>query len=390
MTTLSARLRDTRGLTLIELLVASVIVGVILTVALAFFNSQAQSLKAGTGQFALTQNYRMALGTLASQLRAAGTNTSAGQPVLVYAGPDAVAFNADLVSRDANELFAVSVDTAAPVAEVQGLRKTDKFTLPSTTFSYPDTSYGGATNSGAETTIFYFTADTTTTRSDDFVLMRQVNRGTPAVVARNLLRTTGLPFLEYLYPKDVANGNPTVERYTNIILTHTAPVHGKRDGAKADTGQAARIDQIRGVRVNVTATDGETGTKERRRSVTRTIVLSNAGVAALESCGDPPQLGVALSSTASTAGNPPNVRLRWTAATDERGGEQDVLRYVIWKRVQGAPDWGPPYVSVPSGLSTYQYDDSQVASGVRYEYTIAAQDCTPSMSEQSSTLAILP
>lgn len=307
----------------------------------------------------------------------------------MYAGPDAVAFNADFVSADPNELFSVSVDTAAAATEVEALRKSDRFTLPATTFAYPDTSYG-AINSGAETLIFYFTPDTSTTRSDDFVLMRQVNRGTPSVVARNLLRTSGVPFLEYLYPKDNAAGTQTVALYSGIELTHSAPVHGKRDGARPDTGQAARIDQIRGVRVNVTATDGVVGARERKRSVSRTIVLANAGVAALESCGDAPQLGVALRATPSAPFFPPLVTLTWQPATDETGGEQDVLRYVIWKRALGSADWGPPFVSVPSGLGTYIYEDAEVAPASSYEYAIAAQDCTPSLSSRTSTSVTLP
>lgn len=384
------RLRDQRGMTLIELLVATVLSLVVLTVSLGFFSSQAKSMNAGTGQFALTQNYRLALGTLASQARAAGTNTAAGQPFLVYAGPDAVAFNADFVSRDPNDLFSVSLDTAAAATEVEALRKGDRFTLPGTSFAYPDTSYGGAVNSGAETLIFYFTPDTTTTRTDDFVLMRQVNRGTPSVVARNLLRTTGVPFLEYLYPRDNAGSTQTIDRFSGIELAHTAPIHGKRDGARPDTGQAARIDLIRGVRVNVTATDGVVGARERKRSVSRTILLTNAGVAALESCGDAPQMGGLLLATPSAPGLPPTVTLRWPAAVDETGGEQDVLRYVIWKRAAGSTDWGPPFVSVPSGLANYVYDDAQVQPGGSYEYAIAAQDCTPSLSPQSTTSVTLP
>ncbi|HEU4562060.1 MAG TPA: prepilin-type N-terminal cleavage/methylation domain-containing protein [Longimicrobium sp.] len=387
----AARLRDTRGMTLIELLVATVIVLVVLGVALGFFNTQGRMLRAGTGQFALTQNYRLALGTLASQVRAAGSNTAPGQPFLVYAGPDAVALNADFVSRDPNEPFAVSVDTAAPPGEVEALRRGDRFTLPGTSFAYPDTSYRmGAVNSGAETLIFFFTPDTTTVRADDFVLMRQVNAGQPAVVARNLLRTPGLPFLEYLYPRDSVGATQTIARFSGIVLTHAAPVHGRRDGVAPDTGAAARIDLVRGVRVNLTATDGTVDARERRRSVSRTILLPNAGVAALESCGEPPQMGSALTATPSAPGFPPQVTLAWNAATDERAGEQDVLRYVIWKRERGAADWGPPYVSVPSGNANYVYMDTQVQPARIYDYAIVAQDCTPSISPQTFASATLP
>jgi prepilin-type N-terminal cleavage/methylation domain-containing protein len=381
------RLRDTRGMTLIELLVATLIVLVVLTISLGFFSSQAQSLKAGTGQFALTQNYRLALGTLASQVRAAGTDISSGQPFLVYAGPDVVAFNADFVSDDPNNPFAMSVDTAAPLAEIEAMRVGDAITLPGTTFTYPLASYQtGPANSGAETMIFFFTPDTTTPRADDFALFRQVNRGTPSVIARNLLRTPGAPFFEYLYPQEHPTTSTTIESWSNVVLTHGIPMHG----AATDTGAAARIDRVRAVRVNLTATDGTTGARERRRAVNRTILLPNAGVAMLESCGETPQLGSGLLATPSPAGQPPQVTLGWTAAVDERAGEQDVLRYVIWKRPRLAPTWGPPYVSIPAGLANYTYVDTQVQAGQAYDYALAAQDCTPSVSTQSTTSAILP
>ena len=152
----------------------------------------------------------------------------------------------------------------------------------------------------------------------------------------------------------------------------------------------AEIDRIRGVRVNLTATDGTTGATERRRSVSRVILLPNAGVTRLESCGEVPQLGVAFTATPSAFGVPPTITLRWGAATDETAGEKDVMRYIVWKRVAGAAEWGPPFVSISSGLPDYVYLDDQVVSGTTYQYAIAAQDCTPSQSPQTLASATLP
>jgi prepilin-type N-terminal cleavage/methylation domain-containing protein len=384
MTTRIALPRDRRGMTLVELMAAVLIAGIVLSLGLAFFNTQARALRAGTGQFVLTQNYRMALSTLAREVRTAGTHTVAGQPFLVYAGPDAVAFNADYVSRDRNELFSASVDTAAPPGETEALTKPGRIAIPTSAFSYPDTSYlQGGINSGAETMVFYFALDTTTTRTDDYALFRKVNGGAPAVVARNLLRTPGRPFFEYLYLMDHDSTAATVELWSNVVLTHSAPVHGRPDGARPDTGAAALIDRIRGVRVNVTATDGTTGAAERRRSVTRTVLLANAGVTRLESCGEVPTFGGGFGTAPSPAGAAtPTVTLSWGPAVDESAGEKDVLRYIVWKRVTGSGDWGPPFMSIPAGLAAYSYVDDQVQHGQTYDYAIAAQDCTPSQSPQ--------
>lgn len=367
-------------MTLIELVVATLVSLIVLTVALGFFNTEARTLRAGTGQFALTQNYRMALSTLSNQLSAAGANVAGGQPTLVYAGPNAVAINADFTSQAANDIFAVTIDTAAPPAETEALQKGDGLLIPGSSFTYPDTSYRVASlNSSAETMLFYFAPDSGTTRTDDYVLYRQVNKGPRAVIARNILRTGSLPFFQYLYPQEHDDEPTSIELFSGVELKHSAPVHGRGDGPRPDTGAVSRIDDIRGVRVNLTTTDGTTGATERTRAVSRVVLLANAGLTKLESCGTEPTLGVTMSATVAAG---PKVTLKWNAAVDEAAGEKDVMRYVIWKRLRPATVWGPPYVSISAGLASYQYADTEVVSGSAYDYMIAAQDCTPSASAQ--------
>ena len=70
----------------------------------------------------------------------------------------------------------------------------------------------------------------------------------------------------------------------------------------------------------------------------------------------------------------------WSAAFDETSGEEDVVRYAIFRRELPAVEWGEPYFSIPAGQPSYIYTDSDVAVGSTYEYAIAAQDCTPAMS----------
>jgi hypothetical protein len=72
------------------------------------------------------------------------------------------------------------------------------------------------------------------------------------------------------------------------------------------------------------------------------------------------------------------VDLAWNAATDETGGEKDVQRYVIWRRLNTELAFGDPYLSIPpAGLATYGHTDRDVVSGSTYIYGLAAQDCTP-------------
>ena len=75
--------------------------------------------------------------------------------------------------------------------------------------------------------------------------------------------------------------------------------------------------------------------------------------------------------------------LAWDASTDEGGGEDDIVRYVLFRRETSETTWDEPYLSIPAGESTYTYQDADVEPGTSYRYAIAAQDCTPTLSSMS-------
>jgi type II secretory pathway pseudopilin PulG len=385
-------LRSRGGVTLVELLISLLVAGLVLSAALTFFRQQGDALTRGTEGVTVLQNYRYAVATLRRDLRTVGTWVPDQQPFLVYAGADVVAFNADYASRDPNDYYTVYVDTAAPAAAVEALTRNTAITIPGTSVSYPDTNYtarGNSGNSPAETIIFFFAPDTTTTRSDDYVLYRQVNGTAPGVVARNLLRTPGKPFFEYyrVVESDTSAARVELVPTGSLPFRHTAKLHG----APNDTGPAARIDALRAVRVNLTATSGRPSTRgEQTRTTSRLIRLPNAGLATLRTCGEAPQLGVGLSAVAATSGGASVVNLTWSRAIDEYAGEKDVLRYVIWRKSDVTEPWGNPLLSIPSGQTNYTYTDASVVPGTTYYYALAAQDCTPSLSTMTSTGAVTP
>lgn len=381
--------RDARGFTLVELLVATLLSLVVLSAALAFFSQQGQALRLGTDRATVLQNQRFATAALRRELRATGSGVPAQQPFLVYAGMDVVAFNANYVTPDASDPFAVYVDPDAEPDETGALGKSGRITIPNSSFQYPDTTYReSGMNSPAETIIFYFTPDATTSRTDDYVLMRQVNGTAARVVARNLLQTPGKRFFEYfeVVQSDTSAAQVAAIPEGALPLRHSRPVHG----SPADTGSFARIDRLRGVRVNLTVTNGKTGTKEVRRTTTSLFRLPNAGQAVLQTCGEPPQFGSGLVATAGVVSGAPQVTLAWNRATDESSGEKDAVRYVIWRRMSLAEEWGDPYVSIPSGQSSYTYVDEEVTPGATHYYAIAVQDCTPSLSGISMASVYVP
>jgi prepilin-type N-terminal cleavage/methylation domain-containing protein len=367
-----------RGLTLIEMLIALTVFSVVLAGALAFLRAQGRSFTLGSQRSAMLQNSRFAFDELEKDLRTAGAGTLDIQPAMIYAGASVVAFNANYATRTPGDVFAVYYDPDVPIGAADAARTTDRFTIPTTSVAYPDSNYlqGGLINSPAETITFFFAPDSTTSRTDDYVLFRQVNNLAPEVVSRNILQTGAVPFFQYYWQVIVA-GSPAIQQIPNDSLPfwHNVPLHL----SLADVGPAARIDNVRAVLVSFSVTNGLSGSSERRRPLSRYIRLPNVGLSTTHTCGDPPILGTGISAVWNPATS--GVDLTWNAAVDELSGERDVVRYVIWRRAISDSAWGDPFLSFPpTGLPSYLYTDRDVTSGSKYLYGLAAQDCTPANS----------
>jgi prepilin-type N-terminal cleavage/methylation domain-containing protein len=367
-------------MTLIEMLIAIAVFGLVAAGALTFFTSQGRAFRRGTDRLDVVQNLRFAAGALEKELRTMGANVPDNQPFLVYAGQNAVAFSADYATNQPGDPYAVYYDPDLPTGAVTTILPAQAITIPTGAFNYPAVTYTRAgTNSPAELIIFYFTADANTARGDDYVLMRQVNNRPPELVARNLLQTPGEPFFRY-YEIVRQLGQPDqIQEVPQGVLprAHTISFHR----SPADVAPANAIDDVRGVRVSFTSTNGFTGARERQRAISRLVRMPNAGFTIRQTCGDDPLNGTGLVAVLGvSATGDPLVRLNWNRSTDEGGGESDVEGYTIWKRIAANPDWGDPYLNLPAGFPNYTYDDEVVASGDIYYYAIAAQDCTPSLS----------
>ena len=377
------------GLTLVEMLVVLVIFSIVMGGALRLVVAESRGYRTGSEEMAIAQNLRFGVDQVGQQLRVAGGNLAVEQPEVVYAGPTAFAFNADYASNVANDLSAAYIDPDALDEEVVSLPAARAIAIPgsSPVFNYPAADYSAAgIPSAAETITFYFGADTSTPRTDDFALWRQVNDRSAEVVIRDVLPTPGQPFFSYLRMTRPPGGPTGLDSVPTawLPLRHAAALHG----SAADTGVFRRVDSLRAVRVSYTVTNGLTGAQERRRPTSVLVPLPNMGLAKLKSCGDAPIHGQHLLAAADIASGVPHVELSWTAAVDETSGERDVMRYVLWRRLAAEPDWGAPYVSIPSGNATYVYTDAAVTSGEAYLYAVAAQDCSPSLSARSNPAAV--
>ena len=99
--------------------------------------------------------------------------------------------------------------------------------------------------------------------------------------------------------------------------------------------------------------------------------------------------GVANELYEMACATPKVVAITWGASSDEAGGERDIERYAVFRRVSSETTFGDPISSIPSALSgTYSFNDFGVIAGQTYVYGIAAQDCTPLLSSVSSSLAV--
>jgi prepilin-type N-terminal cleavage/methylation domain-containing protein len=385
MTTMPGR--NDRGMTLPEILIALLVFSAIMAGVLGVLQRENKLMWRASERMNALQNVRYASDELEQELRTAGAVTYPNQPFVVYADTHVFAFNANYVTNTSGDFTAVYYDPDAPDLIAKSMLQSQRYTLPLTSFAYPDTTYkdAGGIVSAAETIIFYFTLDTTTTRADDYVLYRKVNNQPPEVVSRNLLPTAGSTWFQYTSLVSPPSATAYVANVpaANLPLKHSQKLHM----SPADTGVAARVDSLRGVRITLTATNGLTGAEERKRTITRMIRLPNAGLVNRANCGDEPFSGITLNATSVilTTGEPA-VRLTWNAATDENSGEKDVVRYVIWRRRITDPAFTDmdPYISIPAGLPNYVYDDTDVASLDIFFYAVAAQDCTPSLSPLST------
>ncbi len=375
------RFRARRGMTLIEMMVSLVIFSFVTAGALLLLRSESRSFNFGAERVAMYQNGRFAINEMEKDLRTSGAGAPDIQPQLIYIADSVIAFNANYWTNTAGDVEAVYYNPDAPDSAVMALRKAGQVTIPYTVIAYPDTNYNvGASNSASETIIFWFARDTSTARTDDFVIYRKVNRLAAEIVASNILRTSGVPFFEYFRVRSTAAGIQTMSQVPvgELPMRHSRPIHL----AINDTGALARIDSIRAVRVNFTVSNGLSGDAERVRSLSRLIRLPNMGLVNTKSCGDQPIFTSAVTADTTFASDSVTriVRLTFVRSIDELSGERDVERYVIYRRRTSDTDWGSAYATIPGGDSLYVYNDAGIVSGDTLVYGVSAQDCTPSLS----------
>jgi prepilin-type N-terminal cleavage/methylation domain-containing protein len=373
------RLQSRKGFSLVELMIAMIVMAVVLAGTMNFFLGQSRTFRKATTDMVLLQNARFATDLLSQHFRSVGSNLTVGQPAVIYVDQNTFAFNADYTSKVEGDINSTYIEPNAPLEETRTLLQTAHVQLLNTALDYPEGDYldpSGAP-SPAETITFSFAPDTETARSDDYVLLRQVNAAAPEVVVRNVLPDSTFPFFRYMYLKTDPAGNQSIDTLATALL----PLTYKVAGPVAD-------DKLRGVIVSFNVTNGLSDTAQRTRPVSVIASLPNVGMRELQTCGGKP-LPVP-SSIAVQGVTPGTVSITWSPSPDESGGERDVMRYQVMRRSSYDPVW-QTIASVPAGgAPPYTYVDGGLNAALTYWYSISAQDCTPASSSAISTGGVTP
>jgi prepilin-type N-terminal cleavage/methylation domain-containing protein len=328
----------TRGLTLTEVIVSILVFGVVVTGALGFVQVQSRGFGQSLDQMSVAQTLRIAMRSLEDGILTAGTDLEPGHPGVVLAGEEIFAFK----TRHAPSLIADPGDSEDSGLLGHPLKVT-----------------------------FFFSPDPETPRKDDFALFRQLDAEEPVVLAKNLLRLPGRPFFRFLTVTDL---NIDSIPSSQLPMASRTPGHPK----ELDREAGAALGRIRGVRVTLGATNGEEGERERTSVLTRLVQAPNLRFSGVGACGRKPVFTSELSGSLTTNETGRTVvDLKWERSPDDGEGENDILRYVLWRRAAGSPGWGTPFLSIPAGKETYTYQDGDVQPGLVYEYGISAQDCGP-------------
>ena len=387
-------LNRSAGFTLVELMLALVVLSIVMTATISVFRMQTRTFRTGGERLELYQNLRYAVSTVDRMLRTTGAGVANQQPMFIYGGEDVVAFNANHTS-DVQDNCAVNINPDAPAGSFEMLTVADAFEFPNTTFTYPAANYpAGACR--AETIVFYFRPDSSTVdEENDFVLMLRVNAMPAELVARNIFAYPGRPFFEYfVHPRQLLVPPATRDSLvranapgSGIVLPirHSVAIHGSAADSANDPSNSFLADSVKAVRLNIQVSNGLTGAERRSRDVSTVIGLPNNGLVQLKTCGTSPLLTGALGAEENTVGNPPSVSLLWPGSFDDGGGETDVTQYNIYRReVLTEPVFGSAMISIPAGQPPpYVFVDNGVAAGIDYVYAVAAQDCSPA---ESATL----
>lgn len=375
------------GFTLLEMIIAMVLISVTLALTVPVFRTQVQAFGNVSGRDDAQLNARYGVAMIDRELRVAGVGVLDAQPLLIQAAPYAITFNADMVSRDKADKGAAYYDPDVDPNAAASLPNTSKITLPLGSMQYPDSNYmeNGGVPSAAETISYWVTADPDPAANGTYVLYRRVNALPPTVVAKALVLPPNEPVFKY-FKSDTLGRLDSIPT-ASLPLYHSAAIHN----SKADSGKFALPDSIRIVKVRLTGQYTDRKGVKNLRPVETQVRIMNAGLLHFTTCGNPPIFTSVVTAVATNVPTP-KVTISWNSSADQSSGEKDVEQYAVFRRASTSAAFTEPLLSIPGATTpTYLFIDTQVQSGDQLIYGIAAVDCGgQSSAVQTAPLVIVP
>ncbi len=386
-------MRASRGFTLTELLIAVIMTAIIGSVTVPFFVKESRTVGSAMGTLDAQQSVAFALNFIDHDLRVAGVGTASNQPTMVEAEPKEMAFNANLVTLDSTDTLALLTasyyDPSQAAALTTLLDSTQAITLPlsplyTASTPYPKLDYyqSAGLKATAQTIVIYLANDTSTGAvANTYALWRKVNTGAVTMLARGL--DTSSTF-QYFVPATY---------FTSADSNHLDSAAGAgfkgfpwifAYGAGATLTTAdTMLAAISQVSVQLKAVSQDRLGFRHYRSVSEIVPILNSGLAHISECGGGPAAPTGVTAVARPTGD--SVHLHWVRSTDEGGGANDVQDYVIFRRAEPSTTWNA-VLSVAVGASdSSAIDRGLVGGGQKYDYAVAAEDCTPSFSSITTT-----
>ncbi len=369
------------GFTLVELLIGITMAAAVAGAGFSLFRSQARVFDTNEQRYDMMQNSRGTLEDAERAIRTMGAGVPNSQPVLVYGDNNTLAFNTDFIETDTvGTRWAAYFNAQAPASDAIAWDVGSAAAIPGTSYTYPPQNFvlGSGDPSPAETYILWFSPDSSTARTDDYILWQRANNGTPAIIARNILaHPNGKPFFQYFARRTLSTGDTViVEPAGNLPLKRTVVT-----ASTVDTAAATRPDSVRAVRISLRFTNGQPGTAERFRDVQTTIQVPNNGIPLPDVCGRNPIAPASFTAVDTVFGSG-KLWLTWSSSVDQDAGEKDVLQYIVYRKLQGATTWSDPLEVVRrvANQASYTLMSAGNTPGTAYTFGVSAQDCTPSES----------
>src|ERR1700712_817287 len=115
------RMQSRKGFSLVELMIAMIVMAVVLAGTMNFFMGQSRTFRKATTDMVLLQNARFATDLLSQHFRSVGSNLTVGQPAAIYIDQNTFAFNADYTSKVTGDINSTYIEPNAPLEETRTL-----------------------------------------------------------------------------------------------------------------------------------------------------------------------------------------------------------------------------------------------------------------------------